>query len=149
VGDAVQLVVGKGCFLPADERTKERLREYGFGLGEIVHAKITKPRNPRFHNLVHKLGQVCVENLEGFEHLTAHRAIKRLQYECGAGCDEMTANVPGVGPVTVRYPKSISFADMDDVEFHDLFQSICKHLATQYWPELEAEQIERMAEITQ
>lgn len=144
----VQLVVDKGVLFPPDEQNKLKLREMGLGIGEIVHAKITKPRNPRFHNLVHKLGQLCVQNIEGFESLTGHKAIKRLQYESGVCCEEMTANIPGVGVANIRYPKSLSFEDMDDIEFHELFRGICRHLAMQYWPDMEPEQIERMAEIT-
>lgn len=144
----VQLVVDKGRLFPPDEQNTLKLREMGLAIGEIVHAKLTKPRNPRFHNLVHRLGQLCVQNIQGFESLTAHKAIKRLQYESGIGCEEMSANIPGVGVATIRYPKSLSFEDMDDIEFHELFLGICKHLAMQYWPDMEPEQIERMAEIT-
>lgn len=144
---SVQLIVGKGNFVPADEETKLRLRSYGFAIGEIVNAKITKPRNPRFHNMVHRLGRLCVENLDGFEQLNAHKAIKRLQYESGAGCDEMYAQVPDVGEAIIRIPKSLSFSEMDDVEFHELYQAIARHLATVYWPTLDSKQVERMAEL--
>lgn len=145
--DAIQLVVGKGAFHPADERNKERLREYGLGLGEIVHAKIERPRNPRFMRKAHALGRLCRENLEGFEALTDHQALKRLQYESGVSCDTMTAKLPGAGMVEIRVPKSINFSDMDETEFADLYQGIIRHIAAQYWPDMEPEQIERIAEV--
>jgi hypothetical protein len=144
---SVQLIVGRGHFVPADEDTKLKLRTYGFAIGEIVNAKITKPRNPRFHNMVHRLGRLCVENIDGFESLDGHQAIKRLQYETGAGCDEFLAQVPNVGEAMIRVPKSLSFSEMDDVEFHELYQAICRHLAAVYWPTMNAKQVERMAEL--
>jgi len=144
---SVQLCVGKGCFLPPDDETKEKLRRYGLRVGEMVNVKISKPRNPKFNRMVHRLGRMCVENLDGFEGLDGHQAIKRLQYESGAGCEEIHAHVPEVGDAVVRFPKSLSFSEMDDVEFHDVFEAICRHLATVYWPTLDAKQVERMAEI--
>ena len=147
MGDAIQLVVGKGCFLPADGRNQGRLREFGLGMGEIVHAKIERPRNPRFMRKAHALGRLCRENIEGFESLTDHQALKRLQYESGVSCENMTAKLPGAGMVEIRVPKSINFSDMDDAEFADLYQGIAKHIATHYWPDMEPEQIERIAEL--
>jgi len=143
---AIELVVGKGHFLPADERSKQKLRDQGFGLGEIVHARIDRPRNPAFMRKAHALGRLCRENIEGFEPLTDHEALKRLQYEAGISCEMMSAKIPGAGMVEIRVPKSINFADMDDAEFADLYQGIVKHLATQYWPTLDAKEVEGMAE---
>jgi hypothetical protein len=33
------------------------------------------------------------------------------------------------------------------VEFHDVYEAICRHHATVYWPTLDSKQVERMAEI--
>jgi len=147
MGNTVQLVVGKGCFVPADDRAKEALREKGLGMGELVHASIERPRNPRFMRKAHALGKLCRENIEGFESLTDHQALKRLQYEAGVSCDVMTAKIPGAGMVEIRMPKSINFSDMDEDEFADLYNGIVQHLAAHYWPDMEPAEIERIAEI--
>ncbi len=143
----IELVVGKGTLTPADDRARQALRDMQLGLGEIVHARIAKPRNPRFFRLAHQLGELVRQNVEGFELLTAHQVLKRLQVESGAYCEEMQVKVPGVGPASVRVPQSLAFDSMDEDEFKALVRTLCVHIADQYWPSCTAEQVEQMAEV--
>ena len=142
----VELIVAKGALVPADDRARAELRKMKLGIGEIVQAKIQQPRNVRFFRLAHKLGALVRQNIEGFEYLSDHEAIKRLQYETGVECKMMQMRVPGAGMVDVRIPNSLKFEDMDEARFHDLMTAICRHLSAEYWPDCTPEQIERMAE---
>lgn len=139
------LEVVQGALAPADGYTRSRLRERGFRTGDHVLAELTKPRRPRFHRLVHAFGQMLADNVTAFEGVDGHAVLKRLQIEGNIGCDEMALNFPGVGPVTYRIPRSLSFESMDDGEFADVFRQFSRHVAKHYWPSMTPEQIEQMA----
>ena len=136
--------VVKGGLQPADEITKQRLRGV-LRIGQEVFVELKSPRNPRFHRLAHALGNLITENIDSFEGLDAHRALKRLQLESGVGCEEVAYRLHGQ-MVLARLPKSMSFASMSEAEFREVITGLCRHLAKTYWPECTAEEIEQMAE---
>ena len=140
------LRVIKGGFAPADNYTAERLRGK-LKVGDIVAATISKPRNPKFHRLVHAFGQLLVENLDAFEGMDSHQCLKRLQIEGNIACDEIAIIFPGIGPCTYRVPRSLSFASMDEIEFGEVFQQFTRYVVKQYWPTMTPEGIEAMAEM--
>lgn len=141
------LRVTKGGFLPADGYTQSRLRARGFRVGDEVLATLQKPRNPKFHRLVHKFGMLLAENIEAFRNLDGHTVLKRLQVESGVGCDEMAVIYPGIGPCMYRMPRSLSYEQMDDSEFTTVFRGFTQHVIATYWPGMTHEQIEEMAEL--
>lgn len=78
---------GTYLFAPASSSDQERLRAKRMNHGDLVFVDFRKPRNVGFHRLAHALGKMVVENVEDFDHLTPHEALKRLQVESGAGCE--------------------------------------------------------------
>ena len=138
--------VQKGALVPADSLTITKLRQRALRTGDLVFVEIKKPRNPGFHRLAHQLGVLCAENIEAFDGLDGHAVLKRLQIEGDVGCDEIALNFPGVGPCSYRVPRSLSYESMDDGEFHAVIAAMCKYVAKRYWPDLSADEIERMAE---
>ena len=141
----IELIVQKGALVPAGDRDRQTLRDMGLGLGEIVHAKVHQPRNPRFFRLAHQLGELVRQNVEGFELLSAHQVIKRFQLESGVQCDEMQVRLPGVGPAQVRVPRSIAYENMDESEFREMMRALSAHVSAEYWPDCSPEQVEQMA----
>ncbi len=141
------LRVIKGGFAPADGGTANRLREKGVRIGDLVFVEMKKPRNPKFHRLVHAFGEILVQNIEAFEAMNSHSVLKRLQIEANVGCDEMAVIFPGIGPCTYRIPRSLSFESMDESEFGEVFKGFCRYVSKTYWPSMEPEAIERMAEM--
>jgi hypothetical protein len=135
-----------GAFVPADVHTCARLREKRYKTGAYVAAELYRARNPGFHRLAHAFGDLVRNHIDGFEHLDAHKTLKRLQLEAGAGCDELMLQVPGVGPVPYKIPKSLSFESLDEAEFRQVFTAMCEHVSNTYWPSLSADDIEEMAE---
>lgn len=138
--------VEKGGLVPADQCASLQLRDRKYKVGDIVKGKITKPRNPKFNGLVHNIGRMVVEQIEGFENHDAHTAIKRLQLEGGVACDEVAYQVKGYGTVIQKIPRSLSFESMDEAEFCEAAKGICRTIAENYWPSLTSEQVEKMAE---
>lgn len=141
------LRVIKGGFAPADQGTATRLREKGFHVGDLTFAEFKRPRNPKFHRLVHAFGQILVDNIEQFEELNSHTVLKRLQLEANVGCEEMAVMFPGIGPCTYRIPRSLAFESMDDSEFKEVFDGFCRHVSKTYWPNMTPEAIAQMAEM--
>lgn len=141
------LRVIKGGFAPADKFTAEELRSRKYKLGDLVFAKITRPRNPKFNRLVHGFGLLLTENIEAFEALDAHQVLKRIQLEADIACDEIAVIFPGIGPCMYRIPQSMSFESMDQDTFSKVFKRFCDYVAKKYWPTLTAEQVAEMAEM--
>jgi hypothetical protein len=126
------------------------LRDRKYHVGDEVRAEFRKPRNVKFHRLAHALGTMMVEQHEAFAGMNAHDALKRLQRECGAFCDEMTMTLDlgtlGVHIVPVKEARSISFDELDEGQFQELVSAIYKHIAAKYWPTMTAEAVEIMVE---
>jgi len=141
------LRVEKGSLVPNDAATVELLRARKYKLGDVLAAELSKPRSPKFHRLAHSLGGMLAENIEAFAGMDAHRVLKRLQIEGRIACDEIPIHAPGVGPCAYFIPLSLSFESMDDGEFHEVIAAFCAYVSHKYWPSLEPEQIEQMAEI--
>ena len=144
--EKVMLRVIKGGLAPADAYTQGQLRERGYKVGDIVAAEITKPRNQGFHRLAHKIGALCAANIEDFGGMSAHAVLKRLQIEARIGCDEIGIKVPGYGYMIQFIPRSLSFESMSEEEFQGVVKGFCRHIAGQYWPGMQPESIEHMAE---
>lgn len=140
------LTVAKGALVPGDGYTQKRLKERGYRVGDILLADLRKPRHPGFHRLAHRLGQLVAENIEAFEGLDGHAALKRIQIEAGIGCDEIPLRLPVIGQITYRVPRSLSYASMDQAEFEKTIRGMSEYIAREYWPDLTPEQIEQMAE---
>ena len=74
-------VTKEGTLAPADQYAQSKCRDRGYRVGDLLSADLTKPRNPKFNRLVHRIGQLVVSNIDGFSGLDAHLAIKRLQID--------------------------------------------------------------------
>lgn len=142
----VFLRIIKGGLVPADGYAQSQLRAKGYKVGDVVTAELKKLNNPAFNRLMHRIGQLCVANIEAFHGMDAHQVLKRIQWEGNIGCEEMGVMVPGIGLAMMRFPLSMSFDNMDDGERHEIARAMCRHISQKYWPTLAPEQIEQMAE---
>lgn len=145
MSEKVLLRVEKGMLVPHDHESTEQLRERGYKVGDILSAELRKPRNPQFHRLAHAFGRLCAANIEDFEGLSAHEALKRCQIEGNIACEEIRLTLPDVGPCEYRVPKSLSFASMDEGEFTEVFIGMCRYVSKAYWPDCNEDQIAEMA----
>ena len=137
--------VEKGAFVPADSYTLNRLRERGYRIGDILAGEFTKPRNPGFWGLAHRLGEFCISSIDAFTGLKAHDALKKIQIDGGIECEITHTDIPGVGVLVSKKPRSLSFESMDQGEFYEVMRAMSRHIADKYFPHMSAEAIERMA----
>jgi len=140
------LRVAKGALVPVDGLTESRLREKGYRIGDVLLAALVKPRNPKFHRMMHVFGKMIADNIDEFNGMDAHSVIKRLQYEANVECDLMGVKVPEIGFVEVRTPRSLSFASMDEGTFSETFRALSRYIAENYWHDLSEDQIIEMSE---
>lgn len=144
--ERIPLRVSKGALIPADSMAAARLRAKGYAMNDIVFAEIKKPRNPGFHRLAHRIGTLVAENIDVFSGMTAHNVLKRLQWEGNIACEEVVVQDADGEIRMIRWPLSMSFESMDQGEFKEVVAAFCRHIAETYWPDLDPEQIEEMAD---
>lgn len=133
-----------GCMVPSSKTDRAILRAKKIRIGDRIRMAPKKPRNEKFNRLVHGLGTLVRDQVEGFEHEDAHTAIKKLQADSGVMCEPVVYQIPGLGNLTRSEPRSIAFDEMEEGEFHLFWQGICAHLVAKYWPALDADAIEAM-----
>lgn len=138
-------VYADGRYLPADATSRAALHAMHHA-GDLVFAEFSRPRNPGFHRLAHALGGLLAENLDAFTGCAPHAVLKRLQIEANVGCNEIGLNFPGVGPCSYRVPESLAYESMDETRFHEVISGLCAYVSRTYWPTVEPDAIERMAE---
>lgn len=121
-----------GALVPEHDVDARLLRERKFHTGRSVRAELKQPRVEWQHRLIHKIGHLVVDNVEGWEQLDAHDAVKRLQRESGTCCEEIEIDVPGVGRLMVKQAESLSFDEMEQDRFQVLFDGITEHIGRRY-----------------
>lgn len=121
-----------GALVPANLIDQRLLRERKFNVGREVRAELKQSRNPAFHRLAHALGHLLVDNVEGFEGLDAHGALKRVQAASGICCEPLEIDLGPLGNVSVQQPRSIAFDEMDEAEFGEFFRGICDYIDRHY-----------------
>lgn len=163
-----------GALVPRFATDRRLMRERGYRIGDDLRAEVTKPRILGQHRRAHLLGQLVIAQVEGFERLDSHSAIKRLQREAGVCCDVeqidagpvvaailaaaesilgavatrmLKAVLPEIKAIDVLVPQSLAFDRMEQGEFELFYAGICAHLCARYWPQCEPEQVEGMAEL--
>lgn len=144
--ERIYLRVEKGALVPADRFAAEQLRAKRYKVGQIIQGDLVKLRSPGFHRLAHRIGGLVAHNIDAFAGMDAHKALKRLQIESGVACDEIGIHVPNFGMCIQKLPRSIGFDVMDESEYRDAVQGICRYVSARYWPTLTPEQVEQMAE---
>ena len=144
--ERIPLRVAQGALVPADSMAAGRLRARGYHMNDLVFAEIKKPRNPGFHRLAHRIGTLVAENIDVFDGMSAHNVLKRLQYEANIGCEEIVVQEEDGTIRLLRWPQSLSFESMDEGEFREVVTGFCRHISQRYWPDMDADQVEAMAE---
>lgn len=121
-----------GALVPAHPIDQRLMKERRFHVDREVRAELKQPRNPAFHRLAHAIGHLLVDNVDGFETLTAHDALKRVQRESGTCCETMEIDLGSLGKVPVSVPRSIAFDEMPEDEFAELFKGVTDYIDANY-----------------
>jgi hypothetical protein len=121
-----------GALVPANAIDSRLLRERKFSVGREIRAEMKQPRAVWQHKLIHKIGFLMVDSVEGWEQLTSHDAVKRLQRESGVCCEEMEMDIPGIGRLLVKQAESLAFDEMSQDRFEVLFDGVTEYIGKAY-----------------
>jgi hypothetical protein len=135
------------AFVAMTKWDARELRERKCLVGDEFRSDLTKPRNVKLHRLGHALCNFIAERVPGFEDLKGHDALKRLQRECGAYCEEQEIDLGQLGKHTVKVARSIAFDSMADDEFSDLLKQIGRHIAENYLKDMTPDEVEAAIEM--
>lgn len=134
-GEEVKAIVG---YYPVDKR---ELRERGLHLGDVVVMDVYKERNYRFYRLWHQLAKYMVENVDAFDGMKLHPALKRLQLEAGIHCDFDEVDLGSLGKHKIKRALSLNFFDTDETKAQIIWEALCDHVAKEYFATWSDEQV--------
>lgn len=105
-----------------DDVAGRQCRERGYRPGDHVKAEIKQVRNLQFWRFVHLLGGWLADNVEDYEGLDSHEAVKKLQRDSGIGCDTTRSDVRDhdgklLYRVVSHQPHSLAFDCMSEDVF--------------------------------
>lgn len=120
-----------GVFVPCDQESVEACRKAKLRTGERFRVDLRKPRQWESLKRAHALGRLIADSHDEFEGMDAHGVLKRLQIEANAGCDEMLVRLHGM-PVTYRYPRSLAYETMDEIQFKETVGKMAEFALRKY-----------------
>ncbi len=158
-----------GVLAPRDGLQRRYVRQRKYHVGTELKGDLHKARNYQQLKVMHGLGLLCAEQIEGFEQYQndAHGAVKRLQRESGIACEvvQMDAGpvieavlaaaaavltpaaaftlrelLPAIATISVTEAQSIAYDSLDDGAFNELFVGLCNHVLRTYWKELDEDE---------
>jgi hypothetical protein len=118
-----------GALVPSHPVDQRLMKDRKFHVNREVRADLKAPRIVWQHRLLHKIGQLLVDEVEEFRDLSSHEAIKRVQRASGVCCDEH--EIPGTG-ITIREAQSLAFDEMESDEFEHLFVGVTQYIGDHY-----------------
>lgn len=136
----------RAAWVAASATDAKLLRERGYKPGDMARSEMKQPRNPAFHRLAHAIGGLVAEHIDDFAGMGQHEALKELQFKSGIECDVTRTEIPGVGILESKQPRSLSFDSMEQERFYKFVSGACEYIASTYWPQCTPEQVEQMAE---
>lgn len=119
---------------PSDERSREVLK--GLPLGVTVQVDVTRPRNLGHMRLYWAL---CGAIADG---IGAHRENVSDLIKIRTG----HFTVVQTKTERMRFPKSISFGKMSQVEFAQFFNEACRIVCEEFFPHMKAGEISKQVE---
>ena len=145
--EKIYLRVTSAGLAPADPYAETRLREKKYKPGDILSAQLSKLRKQGTHKNAHKIGVLMMQAHDDFRYYAnAHDVLKRLQVESGAACEEIKIKKRNGEWELHRYPLSFSFDSLGEAEFNEAVRVICRYIVDVYWPGMDSEEIDLMAE---
>ena len=125
-----------GAFRPTDDEGTEAMRKIGDG--ELVKVTWTRPRIIRFHNKFFAMLGIVLKNQEHYQSMEELLSICKIR----------------IGHVTVvqtphgeeRWPKSVSFAKMDETEFSAFYDRAVDWVLREVIPGLQRQHLDAEVE---
>lgn len=115
---------------PEDEQAAKTLR--GIKPGEVIAVEVTRPRNIQHHRLFWAMVSKIAEAVDA----EPENVADVLKIKTGHYVTVTTKS--GL----MMFPRSISFAKMDQAEFRDFFDRCCKVICAEFLPHMSAPEVQ-------
>ena len=125
-----------GALRPTDDSGVEAMRKIGDG--ELVKVTWTRPRNIRFHNKFFGMLGIVLKNQEHY------KSMKELLGVCKLGIGHV--HVVQTPQGEVRWPASISFANMGETEFSAFYDRAVDWVLREVIPGLQRQHLDAEVE---
>lgn len=136
-----------GALVPSTQWDQRAMRERKLHVGIEVRAELKQKRNSKWWRLAHVLGAFLADNVEGFEGLAMHDAVKKLQEKSGIGCIEESFDLGNLGVVKRIVAESLNFDDMDEGRWSELWTGWVEWLRREKWGALDSGKIEEAEQL--
>jgi hypothetical protein len=147
-------VTDDGMFYPADQVSRDILRRKKVKRGALVRLVVSSPRDYPQWKKAHQLGTFIANNLDEFMEfasedgkIDSHGALKKLQRLSGVECEDSDIDIPGVGKMVIRTPRSLAFDEMEEGQFQAAYSGFCQYLINRWWRDMDEAQIEEAASL--
>lgn len=117
-----------GALVPDHPIDRRSMRERKFTVGKQLRATLRQSRNPKFYRKAHVLAGWLADNVERFQGLGQHDALKKLQEWSEIGVEVEEFDMPALGIKGTRtVAESLNFDDMDEGRFNELWSGADGH----------------------
>lgn len=124
----------RGSLVPSLPEDEDKLTKWKFG--EVLKVTITKPRNSQFHRKFFALINVAFYNQEKYTNIEDF--LTEIKLKIGHYQEHITTK-----GVVVYMPKSISFANVDEMTFQIIYDKTVRVIINDFMPTTPAE-LEKM-----
>lgn len=143
-----------GAFVCEDAASRSMLRAKKIRRGQLVRLVVTNQRDYGQWKKAHALGTLITQNLDDFAEfmddagkVNSHGALKKLQRMSGVECEDSEIELPGMGRVLLRQPRSLAFDEMEEGEYQAAYAGFCAYLKKMWWHDLSQDEIQEMASL--
>lgn len=117
-----------GALVPDHPVDRRSMRERNFTVGKQLRATLRQSRNPGFYRKAHVLSGWLAENVEAFQGLSQHDALKKLQELSGIGVESQDFEIKELGFKGTRtVAESLNFEGMDEGRWNELWSGADGH----------------------
>ena len=117
-----------GALVPDHPIDRRSMRERKFTVGKQLRATLRQSRNPGFYRKAHVLAGWLADNVEAFQGLSQHDALKKLQELSAIGVEVEEFDMPALGIKGTRtVAESLNFEDMDEGRWNELWSGADGH----------------------
>jgi len=128
-------------FKPLSEQDYDSLKRIKDG--SIIQVEYKKPRNPLFQNKFMSMVRVVYNNQDNYASIESMLNVIKIEIGHYDTMQISGTHWSGTGvPVEIRIPKSISFASMDELEFHTFYNNAVALVLHKFLPTVTPAELE-------
>jgi len=139
-----------GALIPESAVSQREMRDRALRTGDVIRCELRKQRDYGQWKWAHTLGALLAEQAEGYDGLTQHKALKKLQLDSGTECDveieEFDLGELGIAKREKRVARSLSFDQMEQQAFDAAWAQMVRYAASECLHGMDEDQVQEYVE---